>query len=84
MRIEAWRRSAKRVLMAASLPMAVLSGAAGAVAQEEEFEYAAKIVCGTQKDPADLRLARGLYATTINIHNPSERPARLTKKLALT
>jgi len=37
-----------------------------------------------QKDPAALRLARGLYATTINIHNPSERPARLTKKLALT
>lgn len=70
MRIEVWRRSAKRALMAASLPIAVLSGAAVATAQEEEFEYAVKIVCGTQKDPSDLRLVRGLYATTINIHNP--------------
>jgi hypothetical protein len=84
MRTETWIRNAKRAFVVTSIPIAALSAAGDAMAQEEEFEYAAKIACGTQKDPADLRLARGLYATTINIHNPSERPARLTKKLALT
>jgi hypothetical protein len=48
------------------------------------FEYAAKIVCGIQKDPDEMRLARGLYATTINVHNPNDEPVKLFKKLALT
>lgn len=48
------------------------------------FEYAAKFICGLQKDPEDLRLTRGLYGTEINIHNPSERRVRFFKKLALT
>lgn len=48
------------------------------------FEYAAKIVCGTQKDSKNLRLARGLYATAINIHNPNDVEVRFFKKLALT
>jgi hypothetical protein len=46
--------------------------------------WAAKVVCGTQPDGSDLRLARGVYATTVNIHNPGEREAVLTKELALT
>lgn len=76
-----WLRRA----VAVSLPLvAALGSQRAAGQQEEEFEYAAKVVCGTQRDPEDLRLARGLYATTINIHNPGPRPARLTKKLALT
>lgn len=56
------------------------------ILQEEtfKFEYAAKIVCGIQKDPKDMRLARGFYATTINIHNPNREPVRFFKKLALT
>jgi len=62
---------------------AFVTGARPAVAQER-FEYAAKVVCGIQKDPKDLRLARGLYATTVNVHNPSAGPARIMKKLALT
>jgi len=47
------------------------------------YEYAAKIVCGTQLDADDLRLAPGLYATTINIHAP-RGGTELYKKLALT
>ncbi len=31
-----------------------------------------------------MRLARGFYATAINIHNPNEEPASFSKKLALT
>jgi hypothetical protein len=48
------------------------------------FEYAAKILCGLQKDPKDMRLARGFYATAINIHNPHRTAVTFTKKLALT
>ncbi len=48
------------------------------------YEYAAKIVCGLQKDPEDMRLARGFYATTINIHNPNDKSVSICKKLALT
>jgi hypothetical protein len=51
---------------------------------EPRFEYAAKLVCGIQDDPANLRLARGLYATTINVHNPNQQTAVFKKKLALT
>jgi hypothetical protein len=49
------------------------------------FEYAAKFICGLQRERDDLRLARGLYATEVNIHNPNDHPVRvITKKLALT
>ncbi len=48
------------------------------------FTYAAKIICGLQKDPRDMRLARGFYATTINIHNPGDDAAKFLKKLALS
>jgi len=51
---------------------------------QPRFEYTANLVCGIQDDPKDLRLARGLYATTINIHNPNRPRAVLQKKLALT
>jgi hypothetical protein len=49
-----------------------------------KYEYAAKIVCGVQKDTKDMRLARGFYATSINVHNASASKATLFKKLALT
>jgi hypothetical protein len=48
------------------------------------YHYAAKIVCGVQHDPDNLRLARGLYATAINILNPNSKTVRFTKKLSLT
>lgn len=51
---------------------------------EGTFQYAAKVVCGVQKDPEELRLVRGMYATTINVRNPGPRPVRFTKELALS
>jgi CARDB len=48
------------------------------------FKYSAKLICGVQDDPDDIRLVQGLYATAINILNPNEKRARFTKKLALT
>lgn len=61
-------------------------GADAALGQQPPpaFQYAAKVVCGHQKDPKELRLARGLYATTINIHNPGREPVTFFKKLALS
>lgn len=47
-------------------------------------EYTAKFVCGVQNDPKEMRLARGFYATTINIHNPNRQETTFFKKLALT
>lgn len=58
---------------------AELSLAAGRVV----YAYWAKLVCGVQKDPEELRLARGAYATVINIGNPGESTVKLTKTLAL-
>jgi hypothetical protein len=48
------------------------------------FEYVAKLVCGLQRAPSDMRLTRGFYATTINIHNPNEGEVGFSKKLAFT
>lgn len=56
--------------------------------EEEEkaaaFEYAAKLVCGLQRDPKGMRLVRGFYGTAINIHNPGDESVAFRKKLALT
>ncbi len=49
-----------------------------------KYEYAAKFVCGFQTDKWDMRLARGNYATAINIHNPNKDTVKFRKKLALT
>ena len=51
---------------------------------QPKFEYAAKVVCGIQKDPDSLRLAKGLYATAVNVHNPNDGPVEIDKKIALT
>ena len=52
-------------------------------AKEFKFQYAAKFVCGTNPGATD-RVVPGLYATAINIHNPSAKDAILFKKVALT
>lgn len=46
------------------------------------YEYAAKVVCGTQDDPEGLSLTPGRYATTVNIHSPTGN-AQFSKKMAL-
>lgn len=48
------------------------------------FKYAAKFVCGDQADTNGLRLIRGRYATTINIHNASSAETLLHKQLSLS
>lgn len=48
------------------------------------YEYAAKFVCGRQGDNETLRLTRGVYGTTINIHNPGDPPALFHKKVAIS
>lgn len=48
------------------------------------FEYAAKFICGVQKDREDLRLTPGVYGTEINVHNPNDHTVCIHKKLALT
>jgi hypothetical protein len=52
-------------------------------APRERFLYVAKLVCGVQPSTTDMRLARGHYATTINLFNADRRPARIEKTLAL-
>ena len=54
-------------------------------AEPTRYRYAAKLVCGTQPQaPSDGRLAKGHYATTINILNVSDEVARIKKHLSLS
>ncbi len=48
------------------------------------FSYAAKVVCGFQRDSTVLALVPGLYATAINIHNPGDSTVIFSKRLAIT
>ena len=52
--------------------------------QQLTYEYASKFVCGLQRDPQNRRLARGLYTTAVNIHNPNPESISFFAKLALT
>ena len=51
---------------------------------ETFYRYAAKVVCGVQTDPVDLRLRPGVYATTVNIFNPDPETVRFDKRLAVS
>lgn len=58
-----------------------------ASAQDEYFEYAVKIVCGTPPLERSAAVAPGRYFTAINIHNPNPNPIDTVffrKKFALT
>ena len=48
------------------------------------YEYAAKFVCGEQTDFDGPPLTRGVYATTVNVHNPNDERVRFFKKLSVT
>ena len=71
-------------LLGALLALGLGADAASGQQPPPAYQYAAKVVCGHQKDPKELRLTRGLYATTINIHNPGREPVKFFKKLALS
>ena len=47
------------------------------------FQYAVKVLCGEVRERGGP-LAPGLYTTEINVHNPSDHPVFLRKRLALT
>ena len=47
------------------------------------YMYSAKIICGTQRKSGNLRLAKGIYGTAINVHNPNNGSNYFLKKLAL-
>jgi hypothetical protein len=51
---------------------------------ETGYHYAAKFVCGDQREEEGLRLIRGRYATTINIHNATGAEAVFQKRLSLS
>jgi hypothetical protein len=66
------RRRRLRGPRRATVRCAWIGSLAGTVAFSSEdgmstvtFEYAAKFICGLQKDPEDIRLTRGLYGTEI-------------------
>lgn len=50
---------------------------------QAKFQYAAKFVCGLNPQSIE-RILPGLYATAINIHNPSNGPVAFQKTIALT
>src|SRR4051794_22026779 len=66
------------------LSVTVCTVTANAQVPQPGYQYAAKIVCGLQKDPQAMILTRGFYGTTVNIHNPNSGTVTFTKTLALT
>jgi hypothetical protein len=60
---------------------AVLLGSGAAKSQE--FEYAAKFICGTVAANTPAVLARGTYFTAINVHNPFKDSIGFQKKIAI-
>ncbi|MDY7093267.1 MAG: hypothetical protein SX243_09875 [Acidobacteriota bacterium] len=50
-------------------------------ADESDFQYAVKVVCGSAGDGDPLHM--GGYKTTVNVHNPALEPVRTRHKLAV-
>ena len=48
------------------------------------YQYAAKLVCGLQRNPESTVVTGGLYGTTVNVRNPGDETVEFTKELALT
>ena len=46
------------------------------------YEYSAKFTCGEQAQGPGDPLTRGLYGTSVNIHNPNDETVHFFKKLA--
>jgi hypothetical protein len=69
------------------LVLTVYAAANPAAAQDQYFEYAVKIVCGSPPRERAAAVAPGTYFTAINIHNPNPDPIDTVffgKKFALT
>src|SRR5690606_14104471 len=48
-----------------------------------EYQYSAKVVCSLLQPHQDGTLARGIYRTTVNIHNPTNKKISIAAKVAL-
>ena len=55
-----------------------------ASAQQAEYEYAGKLICGPQVDSTSQAVTRGFYATTINVMNGTHVTAHLNKYVVWT
>ncbi|MGH7065073.1 MAG: hypothetical protein ACREET_13435 [Stellaceae bacterium] len=72
------------VPLASTLLLTISAHAQGVVPPPPYFEYAAKFTCGTEsvKEPDDV--VSGVYASSINIHNPQAGlPVSFFKKLVI-
>ena len=74
-----------RYLPLAACTILTLLGAA-AHAQDQPFEpkasYPAKFICGGSSEAFQEGVVRGFHATSISLHNPSERPVRFAKSVS--
>lgn len=73
-------------LISAAASVAFLVGATGLFVTPSAqaaplLSYAAKFICGPQN--GDIDVVKGLYATTINIHNPNFRDIKFLKKAVI-
>jgi hypothetical protein len=80
-----WQRVFKRSALVSVCLLGLALQSTGATESDDvRFEYAAKVVCGTQDDAHDLKLVRGVYATAVNVRNPGRKTVEIEKSLALT
>jgi len=49
-----------------------------------EYQYAAKVVCSLMLPHQDGTLAKGVYRTIVNIHNPTKKRVTIAAKVALS
>ena len=73
---------ATRALLVVAVPLLLLSR--GAAAQAPRYEYAGKVICGPQMDSVSLAVARGFYATSVNVRNTSSARAIIKKWVVWT
>ncbi len=71
------------ISLAAAIGFQFLTAEDARAQGNSKFSYAAKFVCGFNPQKTD-RIVPGLYATAINIHNPSNKSITFRKKVALT
>lgn len=51
---------------------------------KSNYQYAAKVVCSLLTPHQDGDLAKGVYRTSINIHNPTDKKVTFVDKMALS
>jgi hypothetical protein len=88
MRAEKSSRSAYGGLATAAVAATLLLGIGGAGSQvvtppSTGFEYAVKFICGATPASNPGVVARGIYFTAINVHNPGKEGTEFTKKFAI-